>query len=425
MLSRGAAERQQQELARIMAATQREFADRVRHARNRYVEEGRRESLDGEVWSALPRDVLRDGRQPGPRGLGIRWLGARCAENVREALGADAAEQHVAVRHGCGASAPVAGWPGIGPSGVRPHLQATVCVAHDRPAARGDRVDVHHRRLQAHAVDLGGVPARQFACVQAHVRGGTAHVESDQPSPPAGPRHGREADDAARRAGEHPVDAAETVPVHQSAVTLHEHELWEVVACREFATECRDVPCEHRRQVGVGDGAVAACHEPDDGRRLVRRHNLREACLQRQRGGPPLVGGVPDAVQEHDRCAAQTARLRGGECLEQTWFVEWLEHFALRVDPLTRLDHARMQKCGQPDCLREDVRPVLVPDSEGVREAARRDEQCRLAAALEQCVGRDRGAEPHGVDGVPVRRVAREHRVDATDCGIPGVQRIL
>ena len=75
----------------------------------------------------------------------------------------------------------------------------------------------------------------------------------------------------------------------------------------------------------------------------------------------------------------------------------------------------------QLDPAHEELRPVLVGDAQRVGEAARDHERGALALALEQRVGRDRGAHLDRVDRACRNRRARresEELADAVDRGV-------
>jgi hypothetical protein len=98
------------------------------------------------------------------------------------------------------------------------------------------------------------------------------------------------------------------------------------------------------------------------------------------------------------RSAAQAGVERGPQALAQVAFVQRLNDFTVGADTLVRLDHARVQQLGQHDVAVEDARALLVADAQRVAKALGRDQQRRLALALEQRVGRDRRAHLHALD---------------------------
>jgi hypothetical protein len=153
----------------------------------------------------------------------------------------------------------------------------------------------------------------------------------------------------------------------------------------------------------------------------VRDADLRESHLARQRGRGLLVRGEAVAVHE-DHCAGADARVeRDLQLGAQRRQVERLQHLALRVDPLLRLDHPLVQQLRQHDMAFEQLRPGLVGDAQRVAEATCGDQQRAVALALEQRVGGHRGAHLHALD--PIRRdgftgAQAEQTTDALNRGI-------
>ena len=107
---------------------------------------------------------------------------------------------------------------------MRADAQTHAVEEADRAAAGGHRVDLQHRRGEAHAGDDGVVGALERAGIVRDVGRGAAHVEAERMGEAGAARGRRHADDAAGRAGEHGVAAAEGVGVGEAAVGLHEEE---------------------------------------------------------------------------------------------------------------------------------------------------------------------------------------------------------
>src|SRR5690606_38607286 len=107
----------------------------------------------------------------------------------------------------------------------------------------------------------------------------------------------------------------------------------------------------------------------------------------------PLVLGPAIAVEEDDRRRAYARREGRPEIAPRRLEVGGAQHLAFGGDALVDLDDALVEKLGQDDAPREELRAVLVGDAELVGEAARRDEDRALALALEERVGGDR--RPH------------------------------
>ena len=154
----------------------------------------------------------------------VERLVAVGAEDRGEMGGLDPAEDHVGVGDGQRAAAAVAGRARVRSRRVRPDAVAGAVEVQDRAAARGDGVDVQHRRAQPDAGDLGGEDALVLAREVRDVGGGAAHVEADDAVEAGQLRHPRHADDAAGRPGEDGVLAAELSGFGEAAVGLHEHQ---------------------------------------------------------------------------------------------------------------------------------------------------------------------------------------------------------
>ena len=130
-------------------------------------------------------------------------------------------------------------------------------------------------------------------------------------------------------------------------------------------------------------------------------------------------------VQQNDRGAPEARRVGGLEIGAEAPLVERLEHVAAGADPLARRDDARVEHLGQLDLQREDVGALLAADPDRVLEPGGDHEHRRLAAALEQCVRRDRRAHLDRGDRALGGRRAREHAVDRRDRGVRVAARIL
>ena len=97
---------------------------------------------------------------------------------------------------------PVTGRPRVGARGLRPHAQRAACVApRDAAAAGANGVHVHHRDGQRAAGDLAAAAlAHPPSAHDAHVGGGSAHVEADRLGRAGGGRGRRPRRPPARRA---------------------------------------------------------------------------------------------------------------------------------------------------------------------------------------------------------------------------------
>ena len=133
-------------------------------------------------------------------------------------------------------------------------------------------------------------------------------------------------------------------------------------------------------------------------------------------------------MHENDRDAAQPGVERRPQALAQMRLVERLDDAAVGIDTFAGFDHAAVEQLGEHDVAVEDARALLVADAQRVAKAARRDQQGRLALALEQRVRRDRRPHLHALDAVGRDRRAGcepEQMADAGDRRVTVELRVL
>ena len=266
----------------------------------------------------------------------------------------------------------------------------------DRPAAGGHGVDIQHRRAHAHAGDLGLEGALIAAGIVRDIGGGAAHVEADNALEAGSPRRLDRADNAARRPREDGVLSLEAARVHQPAIGLHE----EQPRPAERRRHALHMAAQDRREIGVHHRRVAARDELHQRRDLVADRDLLEAGAPRDLFGRGLVGGVAVAVHQADGDGPEALSVRPREVRRQLRLVERLHGLAMRAQALVRLHDLGIEDFRQPDMQVEQARAVLVADAELVGEALCHHQQGALALALQQRVGRNRGAHAHGLDAV-------------------------
>ncbi len=355
-----------------------------------------------------------------PRSLGVDRLVAAGAEDPGEMLRPDLAEDDVAVGDGERPAAAVAGRAGNRPGAVRPDPEAGAVIMADRAAAGRDGVDLEHRRPHPHPGDDRLVGSLVGAGMMRDVGRGAAHVEADHPVEP-GLRGGlRHSDDSAGRTGQDRVLALEGAGVGEAARRLHEEE---ARLGSQRGDDPVDVASQHRRQIGVDHGRVAAPDQLDQRPDPVADRDLGEADLLRQRGERRFVRGPAPAVHQDDRdraIASLISAYKGGTGGLQ---VERAKHLALGRHPFVYLDDVVVERFGKDDAACEDVGPRLVADPQRVAEAAADGEDEPLALALEQGVGGDGGAHLHRVE----RRLAMlgKQPTDAFDGGVVILLRIV
>ena len=418
VLAARAAEHVQDVLGHVVAALHRNLLDRVGHVGHGDLDEADRDLLGPAAVAGGPGDLAGERLELHGGGLGVQRLVATGAENAREMGGLDAAEQDVGVGQRERAAVAVAGGPGVGPRGVRADpVPAAVEVQH-RAAARGHGVDGQHGGPHPDPGDLRLVLALEVPRVVRHVGRRAAHVEPDHLGEAGVLCGSRHADDAAGRAGQDRVLAAEAGRVGQAAVGLHEQE----PDVLELGRHLSYVSLQNRRQVGVHHRGVAPGDQLHQRAGPVRLRDLGEARRTGQVADPSFVIGVPVAVHADDGHGPEAVVVGVREGLPDRVLVQGREHLAAGRDPLAGLDYPVVQHLGQQDPAVEDPGPVLVGDAQGVGETLGNDQDGGFARALEQGVGGHRGTEPDlpdAVGGDVLAGSAPEQLPDAGHRGVP------
>jgi hypothetical protein len=258
----------------------------------------------------------------------------------------------------------------------------------DRAAAGRHGVDLHHRRAHAHAGHQRLEGPLVLAVIVRDVGRGAAHVEADDPAEAGGARGLDGADDAARRAGEDAVLTLEGARLGQPAVRLHE----EQPGRAQLAGDAVDVAAQDRREIGVDHRGVAAPDQLHQRADPVADRDLGESQPGGEVGQRLLVPDVAVAMQQHDGDRADPARMGRGEGALSRGEIDRPQHLALGGHPLVDLGHRLIEQLRQDDTAVEEPRPVLVGDAQLVGEAGGDRQQGAVALALEQRVGRHRGA---------------------------------
>ncbi len=177
----------------------------------------------------------------------------------------------------------------------------------------------------------------------------------------------------------------------------------------ERRADLRHIGIKHRRQIGIGDGRVAAPDQLDQGPDLVADRNLFEPDLAPDLGEPPFVLGEAPAMDQHDGQSAIAGMARGGQVGARFRFVQRPVHGPIGPEPLVDLDHPVVQGLRKDDVAGEDVRAGLPADLQCVPEPARDGQHRGLALALQQGIGGDGCAHADVVD---------EPRGDRTGAGV-------
>ncbi len=408
----------------VVPALHRDVFDRIRHVRHRDVDEALGHGFRRPVVAGGAADLGRERGEFFAHDLGVERRIAPGPEDAREELRLDLAEHDVRVGDRERPAAAVAGRPGVRARGIGPDAVPRPVEVQDRAAAGRDRVDRHHRGAHAHAGDPRLELALELAGEVRDVGRRSAHVETDDAVEPRCGGGAHRADDTARGAREDRILALEAAGVGEPPVRLHEEE----PHAGQLGGDLVDVAAQDRREVGIGDGGVAAGDELHQRARLVRHRHLREPDRARRGGERRLVLRVAVAVHQHHRHRAEALVPGRLEIAPRRCDVEGNEHVAARAEALVHLDHLRVEHLRQHDAAGEELRPVLVADAQGVGEAARDEEHRRLALALEERVGGHGRAHLHHLDRARRDRLAGRHAdelADRRDRGVAVALRVL
>ena len=424
VLAAGAAEAVQRIAGDVIAALHRDFLDGVRH-----VLDGDLDEAVGDLFRRFAADLLRQFGERGFHRAGVERLVLVRAEDLREEIGDQLADQHIGVGDGERPAAAVAFRAGIGAGGIRADAKARPIEVQHRAAAGRDRVNEHHRRAHAHARHLGLEGALVFAVVVRHVGRGAAHVEADQMGEARLASGLGHADHAAGRAGQDGVLALEQLGGGEAARRHHEHQADAAVGAGiQILGDHGDIAAEDGGEVGVDHGGVAAADQLDQRRHLVADRDLREAHAAGELRHALLVIGIAVGVHEHDGDGLDAVghRLfeRGAHGVE----IKLALDGAVGQHALVDLDDALEQHLRLDDVLGENLRPRLVADAKRVAKALGGQQQRALALALQQRVGGDRGAHLHRADAARRDWLAfckPEQVADALDGGVAIGLRVL
>ena len=412
----GAAERDQREVARVVAALDRDHAERALHRRR-----SRRARRPAAAASTRAAEPARQRRAARAR---ARATSSRISP-PRNAVGHETAEQRGRRRsRSARVAAAVAGRPGIGAGALGPDPQRAAGVEpRDRAAAGADGVDVDRRHADRQPADrsvslrwrgspstrLTSVDVPPMSSVTMRAKPGAPRAIAAPATPPAGP-------ESTVRTGSAAAVAAPT----SAAVRLHHPHAAARAASRGgrggAVISGPDVRVHHRRR-----------------ERSYSRYSRSSSCdaVHVQSRGPPARapagarGRAAVGVQEtdRDRLARRRVRDRGDGA---THGIGAPSATSTRPSARTRSatptrSRARHQRLGSARLERVELGPRLPADLEHVLEAARGEQHHAGAAALEQRVGRDRRPVVQQT-GSRLRRDARRPSATAR-AGSSGVER--
>jgi hypothetical protein len=170
----------------------------------------------------------------------------------------------------------------------------------------------------------------------------------------------------------------------------------------QFTCHLLHISPQDRRQISVHHRGVAAADQLDQRRDLVADRDLRKAHVAGEFRHLLLMLGVTVGVHEDDRDRVDAVGLRGGKRAACALKVKTAFHRAVGADAFVDFRDALIKHVGLDDVAGENLRPRLIADLQRVAETFRDEEECTVALALQQRVGRDRSAHLHGAD--PARR---------------------
>ena len=243
----GAAEREQDEVARIIAALQRHETDRARHFVVGHADDGGGDLVGAEA--EVRADLLVEDV---PHTIELRR-----ARDAEQPVRVQTAEQEIGVGRGrLVATAAVADRPRLGAGALRSHLQDAGGVhARDGAAAGADRVDIDHRHADGQPVAhlLVGGHGRHAVADHADIEAGAAHVARDDVAIARGERGVGGGLDPGRRPRHERVDgvASGDVDRHGPAIALHDQQLAPAALAPQLTRERSQVPVDHRLHVAV------------------------------------------------------------------------------------------------------------------------------------------------------------------------------
>jgi hypothetical protein len=153
----------------------------------------------------------------------------------------------------------------------------------------------------------------------------------------------------------------------------------------------------------------------------VADRHLREVHVARELGDAPLMLRIAVSVHEYDRHRLNAVGHGALELGAHRGKVQLALDRAVGADTLVDLEHLLEQHFRLDDVLGENLRPRLVADAQRVAETLGGEKKRAVALALQQRIGRDRGAHLHRADpasGDWLASCKAEEIADALDGGV-------
>ena len=244
-------------LGHIMAPLHADLLDRVGH-----VVDGDMQKAFGDILGPARGFAGRFGDLLGQRlklfahHVAVQWQVAIRAEHMGEVVGVQLAQHDVAIGDGQRPAPAIAGRTRISARAFRSHLKPPVAEGADRPAASGNRMNIHHRGTHPDACHLGLERPFVIARIVADIGRRAAHVKADQLAETGGLAGFDHADDPPRRTGQNRVFSLKQRRIRQPARGLHEQQPFTRAAHIQGARHLIDIAAQDGRKVGVNHGRI-------------------------------------------------------------------------------------------------------------------------------------------------------------------------
>ena len=386
----GAAEGEQDEVARVAPALQRHQPDGAGHLVVGHAHDGGggRDRIERQMRADLLVDDV------------VHLVEPSAAFHAEQRIRIQPAEEEIGVGdRGLLAPAAVGDGAGLGARALRSHVKnARARHASDRAAAGADGVDVDHGHAHGQTVAhlLVGAHRGRPAHDHADVEAGAAHVARDHVGVAGRERRMRSGLHAGGGPRHERVDGVTRghVDGHRAAVALHHQQLVPVALAGQLAGEPPQIAIDHRLDEAVDGRRGPALELAVLGKQLRPDGHV---CVRPLGGGhvagSSLVRVVDVGVDEvdHQRLDAAVAEPRRGA--PDLVLVERRHHVAFGVHPLGDFEaqlawDERLERALEP----VRCRPCPPPQFEDVAESTRGDEAGAGAFALEERVRGRRGA---------------------------------
>ncbi len=253
--------------------------------------------------------------------------------------GLDATEHHIGIGDGQWAAAAVTGRSGGRARGIGSDAVAAAIEVQDRTTTGRDGMDIEHRRAQPDTGDLRDEHPLVLTREMRYVRGGSTHIEADDPVVSGEFGHSHHADDAARRTGQDGVLTAELSGLGEAAIGLHEHQ----PHTGELVGDLLDVAAQHRREIGVHHRGIPARHQFHQRAHLAGQRDLRKSDLTGDAADRLFMFRIQMRMHADNGDSANTAVVQRFQFCRERIEIWCGQHGTVRRDALVHLDHTLVQ----------------------------------------------------------------------------------